>query len=246
MSAVSSPTASTRGTRAAVGASARSSRASRSTSCALGGSGPRGGRRSTSSDGPQRRRNVTLEWPSPSGCAVSAPAPASAGTRPCSARNACSGSRTSSGSRALAAAAACVATTSSEAGGALMAPHANHRAPAPAPARPAAGPAQPCPTRLVAVPNAPTPAPPHRPARAGARLAGRRLTQPVADVRGAARPHDAVQPRERADGDQLLRRALAARHPHVAVGRARGRQRASARTSSRPIRTPTTGASTSR
>ena len=50
-----------------MGSSARSSRASRSTSWALGGSGPRGGRRSTT---PVDSANVTFEWPSPIGVAV--------------------------------------------------------------------------------------------------------------------------------------------------------------------------------
>ena len=63
----SSHTASTRGARTVVGSSALSSRASRSTSCALGGSGPRGGRRRTT---PVDSPKVTLEWPSPIGTAA--------------------------------------------------------------------------------------------------------------------------------------------------------------------------------
>jgi hypothetical protein len=83
-------------------------RASRSTSCALGGSGPRGGRRSTTSASPRVTTNVTLEWPSPTGCASMGPEPI-----PLASRNASSGSVTSSGSRSFCAPSSWVRTMSS-------------------------------------------------------------------------------------------------------------------------------------
>ena len=53
------------GTRTGVPSSALSRRASRSTSWAEGGSGGRGGRRSTTRASPRRTRKVMFEWPSP-------------------------------------------------------------------------------------------------------------------------------------------------------------------------------------
>src|SRR5271165_6970050 len=95
MVAGSAQTASTSGTRAGVSRSAFSRRASRITSCALGGSGGRGGRRRTISCSPRTMRYVTFECPSPIGLASIAPAP-----RPWASRKASSGSSASSGGRA--------------------------------------------------------------------------------------------------------------------------------------------------
>src|SRR5437763_5210483 len=113
MTLVSSHTASTLGTRTGVRSSARRSLASRSTSCALGGSGPRGGRRTTT---PVESAKVTFEWPSPIGVAARSPG----ASRPWEPRNSRKGSSTKSGSRVFAAASACVRTTSSGASVTLM------------------------------------------------------------------------------------------------------------------------------
>ena len=77
------------------------------------------------------------------------------------------------------------------------------------------------------------------------RRARERLAHAVADLRGAARPDEPRHAAGRAGTSSVARRALAARHPRrgrtVAPGADAGR---SARTSSRPTPTPTTGAST--
>src|SRR5919201_299106 len=95
-SASSSQTARMLGTRIPSGASASCNRDSRTTSCAVGGSGGRGGRRRTKRDPSARsRRNEKLDPPpSPIRSARSDPAP-----RPCSSRNLRTVSRMSSGGR---------------------------------------------------------------------------------------------------------------------------------------------------
>src|SRR5438105_11951148 len=84
------------GTRIPSGASASCRRDSRTTSCAVGGSGGRGGRRSTKREpSPRSSRKEKFDPPpSPMRCACSSPAPS-----PCASRNSRTRSRTTSGCR---------------------------------------------------------------------------------------------------------------------------------------------------
>ena len=93
------------------GTSACWSRASRTMSCADGGSGGRGGRRSTKRSAPRSSRKVKFEPPpSPIRRAATGPLP-----RPCASRNASSRSRTRSGGRASPSASAAVSAISTTA-----------------------------------------------------------------------------------------------------------------------------------
>src|ERR1700761_8809820 len=73
--------ASTSGTGTGLPANASIRVASRSTSCAPGGSGGGGGRRRTTARCPSLTRKVRLEWPSPTGWAVSGPSQIPAAAR---------------------------------------------------------------------------------------------------------------------------------------------------------------------